>query len=164
MTALNLSALADIYVLANTPAYLFKNFRADDSVMAVASDMSAQTLGAELDKLLTGNSLSFSELVGAYALLIALTFKEYREAREVLGLLDLAKLEWGRTLVAIWEFRRPSISSSTFTIQPHLAPPANQSLATLSVITGRSSGGTLIRPQASTSEVTSVSRIITVPK
>lgn len=89
---LNNQGLLDIWMIANTPNFMFERFRRDASVSAISKAYSA-------DRLLSisssyARSTEFDDKVRAYAYLIALSYKPAGEARNVLAAVSPLGLKW----------------------------------------------------------------------
>jgi hypothetical protein len=121
---LNLHGLADVYVLANTPAYLYRWFRADESVRALARSHPTGELASRLNTILDQHNLGFDELILAYALLVCLTMKDYREARPFIEHLAYNRLEWATEILEIWEAIRTVIVTASHSPAPEINLPS----------------------------------------
>jgi hypothetical protein len=120
-SAVNLHALAEAYVLANTPGYLLRRLRGDALVGALSSDHTTSDIAAEIDALLRREQLSFDDVLFAYALVTALTLKDYNEAYPALSSLPIGRLEWGPGILRAWDSTRSATSSGSIRIRPQIA-------------------------------------------
>jgi hypothetical protein len=75
-------------------SYLYRHLRGTGGVQGLAQ-RHAEDIGAELGQLLSSDRLSSDRVAEAYAALVALTLRDYKEWRTVVGSLDLSKLHWG---------------------------------------------------------------------
>lgn len=90
--------LAATYLVANTPAYLYKAFRGDDSVRRLAQLFTAEELAKLFRKAVAQTERSPIDVVQAYAALVAMTLHDYEEWRSVLMGLDVTVLDWGERI------------------------------------------------------------------
>ena|ERR1700722_6335881 len=79
LTPEQISPLADIVAVANTPAYLFKHFANDPNVRALSRQNSADDLLAYARDAANCNPLTFDNTVVAYAGLIAAILRPLKE-------------------------------------------------------------------------------------
>lgn len=110
---LNIKELARWYYFANTPAYLFRHYRSDETLQAFANSHTVDELAEEVVRIAQGDpqTRSIHEIVIAYASLVAMTFKNVREVREALAPHDLGSLAWAHRILNLWE-PYPTISET----------------------------------------------------
>lgn len=96
---LNYGQLERVYVLANTPSYLVRNFREEESVRRLARESSAAALKAYLRQVTPRRRLR--ETVAAYAVLVALGSAGVRLTKQELEALESAGLHWARVVDAL---------------------------------------------------------------
>ncbi|MBI3005008.1 MAG: hypothetical protein HYY49_06280 [Ignavibacteriales bacterium] len=89
-----LSRLIEAYAIANTPEFLVRRFAGDESTKTIADHHTTQDIVGSLNELLQADEKPIPLIVSAYALLIALTFKDYSETREGIQTIELGTLEW----------------------------------------------------------------------
>ena len=131
ITSLNLEPLLEAYCFANTPYYLYKHFRRDESVQQLTKRYAAEHLIDEYHLrtkrlMKPGTSTGFfiklinfvnpflgrtsrqaepgklEDLLVAYAIAVAATFLTRNDAAEFLRRLDLSRLEWGEAIQYIF--------------------------------------------------------------
>lgn len=95
---LDLSALTEIYFYANTPMYLYRNFKRNATVEAFASHYGFAELIDYFEKLISKERVDLSELICIYATVIALTFYDYYKTEFFFNKLDSYRLKWAREL------------------------------------------------------------------
>lgn len=95
---LDLESLRQIKILSNTPAYLYKHFKNNNSVQRLASSSSVDDLKSILEYLKNRKRKSNDYEVKVYAVAVALGFKEYGEVRNLLVMLDSFNIKWMREL------------------------------------------------------------------
>jgi hypothetical protein len=90
----SLDNAARVFVVSNTPMYLYKHLRADPVVLQLARDVPTQSI-IKLLSFYTGRGKKRAEaLVAAYVCLIALSFKPSSEFREFLEEFESSVLCW----------------------------------------------------------------------
>lgn len=92
---------ARVFVVANTPTYLFKHFRSIQNIQTLAAKISTKAVVKRCRKLASLKKPTMDDEVNFYVHLVALCFapkSEYRDA-----LVDLAKspFRWAKTLVSL---------------------------------------------------------------
>ncbi len=102
MTAIDVDYLKREYIFANNATQLYQRFRENTSLQELARGNGPESLIEEYQRLINKDEKTVDEVVKAYALLIAATFLDYKEAAETISKLDLAKLEWGKELKDIY--------------------------------------------------------------
>src|SRR3989344_7434722 len=98
-----LDHLAAIYLVANTPAYLYDRYRAEQCIQSLARDKSTRELVAIATQIAADTNRTPTELAVGYAALVALTFKDFREATSVLDGVRLEQLEWSDRILELWK-------------------------------------------------------------
>jgi len=112
---LNITSLAELMILSNTPYYLFKNFSKEESIKALSDKYSSVSLINALVKYFTIEEKTFEDSVIIYSIVIALMFKPYKEVSEFFRDLDESKITWGNYFKDI--FFSKVRSESVFSIE-----------------------------------------------
>ena len=94
----DLEGLTDIYLVANTPMYLYRNIRKHVAVIFLADRHTPAELSDFYSKVVSKKSKSIEDVVTAYVFLLALTRKEYSAASFFLKKMDLDVLDWGEKI------------------------------------------------------------------
>jgi len=90
-----LDNLKEIFVFANTPSYLYKNFRQNPAVLGLSEKYQTEELIGFFERLVQSEKPDMESLLMSYALLFAISLKEYAESRRFLNGVDRHKnLEW----------------------------------------------------------------------
>lgn len=105
LSILNVDALANIYMVANTPSYLFRHYRNNSSVQDFADAHSGEDLVAEIKRV---SAISLSErtvddIAVAYAAVVGLTFKEAPGVKALVENVDLSRILWAERILFLWE-------------------------------------------------------------
>jgi len=90
----DLDSLKEVYVFANTPSYIYKNFRKHRAVYELSRSYDAATLMDYFEQNVSAKEKSLEHTVLAYVFLIALTFKKYHEIKQYIDELDKFQLDW----------------------------------------------------------------------
>ena len=116
--------LTDMYLVANTPSYLYRRFRDSVIVERVAKDSTAEQL---LETIRTVDKLEDRELlevVKAYTATVALTFLDPRAFQEALGKIEIVHLEWVLPILSLWHETQVPISTHSVLYKPPLSVDA----------------------------------------
>lgn len=92
----------EIYVVANTPTYLYRRFRSQEIIRDLANRYSEEDLIDYIKKIDSSQNPSISDVANAYAVSVALTFKNSEKVKKLLKSYELKKLEWVLRIVQIW--------------------------------------------------------------
>src|ERR1700760_2584573 len=90
---LNTSNLIERLGYANTPAYLYKHYRQDQTVYDLSKSYSIEDLVNYLKDNLN-NVKSIEDLVVVYATIISLTFKDEKDVKDIFIALKGSPLRW----------------------------------------------------------------------
>jgi len=97
-----LDGLKEIFLFANTPSYLYKNFRQNPAVFGLAKKYQTEELIEFFEQFVKSEKLDAESLITSYALLFAISLKDYAESRRFLKGIDRYKnLEWIKELQQI---------------------------------------------------------------
>ncbi|MCI0695141.1 hypothetical protein L0337_24420 [candidate division KSB1 bacterium] len=97
-----LDRLKEIFLFANTPSYLYKNFRQDPTVLGLSEKYSTEELIEFFEQIVKSEKLDTESLIMSYALLFAISLKDYAESHQFLKRIDKYKnLEWIKELQEI---------------------------------------------------------------
>lgn len=99
---LDLETLKEIFIVSNTPLYLYKNFRKNGTVQGLSNRYSTYTLIKFFETAINNQNDNLDRLVSIYSIIIALTFKDYSEIHHFFNKLDSYEIEWSKELKAIF--------------------------------------------------------------
>jgi hypothetical protein len=102
LDALGVDRLAEIYLTSNTPAYLYRQFRADASLRAFALESTSTDLLNHLERYTSSPSGRLGDVVRSYAALVALTFREPDGEMQQLAARKARGLEWATQILELW--------------------------------------------------------------
>lgn len=105
----DLSKLAEILVVANVPEYVIRHFSKSRVVDDLTTEETKQ-LVHEFKRTLKIKKPVLENIAYAYALLIALSRKPYREALEAFSELEKYELRWSKRLMEILISTKESIN------------------------------------------------------
>ena len=91
---LNFDELIAYYIFANTPYYLFKNFKNDNSIKDISQKYPANHMINEFNIIYDTESNDIKQKVKIYALLVALSYKEYSETKDFFIKLHINHFKW----------------------------------------------------------------------
>ena len=103
MISIDTKELKKRYLLANNAEQVYEWFRTDGALRDLARGEYKEALMQEYKRITERSERTIDDAVVAYAILIIITFYEYREGMEVYSNLNLKKLKWGEELVGIYE-------------------------------------------------------------
>lgn len=106
---INIEAVAEVYLLANTPAYLYRQLQKHDAVHWLARNIGASELLKECRRIASMKERSLTDVAGAYAALVALLNKMPGPTDELLRTLGSLDLDWAPNIVAM--FRAKPVSA-----------------------------------------------------
>lgn len=116
LSSLNENQLGRIYLVANTPSYLFRHYRLDESVQRLARQNTVSDLVDFVSSVATNRDRTLLQTLQAYAALVALTFKG-KETRSVNQ--DLFEgLDWARSIVALGAASKTATTEVQLTSKP----------------------------------------------
>lgn len=100
---LDLQAIAEQYMIANTPRFLYKHLRQIPSVRELAVQSTPRELLKAIDAIEQKQDRNADDIATAYAMLVALSFQEYGRVREAVAGWTPTILSWGLHILSIIE-------------------------------------------------------------
>ncbi len=97
----------EVYLVSNTPLYLFKRLRRLPAVQQLAGALSGEQLAAEYLSHAKAERRTPDDVATAYACLVAITHKDPPEAISSLRSLDLSDLNWGLVIRDLYTTKVP---------------------------------------------------------
>ncbi|MBU6482977.1 MAG: hypothetical protein KGS09_20855 [Nitrospirae bacterium] len=119
-----------VYLVANTPAFLYKHLRHNNSVQWMAAKFSIDELCRIYQELRTPSGRNNFPVSLSYAVITALSLKEYSVVSEVLRGLPVEGLDWGRIFLDIVLSQSIPTSQTVLTIPPRSAKSSRLDIAT----------------------------------
>ncbi len=110
---INVKSLREAYILANTPGYLYKRFLENPSVHRLARTQTTDELLGMYRAAVDTNDPTADDIALGYAALVAVTLKDYREARAALERLRNNDLRWADSIIEMFLLRPTSINTRT---------------------------------------------------
>lgn len=95
--------LTEIYLVANTPPYLYRQFRSDQSVQNLADQTSEEELVKLIKQVDSSEERKISDVAVAYAATVALTFKDSKSVDLALDGVQFENLQWVRSILRFWK-------------------------------------------------------------
>lgn len=99
---LDLETLAETYSYANTPSYLYKHFRRNDTVAALSSEYTPDELVEGFNRAMAEKNPHAGILVVIYSIIMAMTLKEYSQVKSFFDELRECALPWAKELSNIF--------------------------------------------------------------
>lgn len=99
---LDFNSLTRIFILSNTPLYLYKNFRRNQTVQELSTRYGSSSLIEFVEQAVVEKKLTLEKLVSIYSVIIALSFKNYSEVVDFFNRLDRFEIQWSKELKEIW--------------------------------------------------------------
>lgn len=112
----------EVYLVSNTPLYLFKRLRRLPAVQQLARALSGEELAAEYLRRTKAQNLTPDDVAIAYACLVAVTRKDPPEAVSMLRSLDLTGLDWAPAIRDLFTAKVPAGRSHHITIAAPAVP------------------------------------------
>jgi hypothetical protein len=94
--------LGRIYLVANTPSYLYRHFRRDSSVIELARATSTDALAGFVREVQDLPERSPTDVAAAYAAVVALTFHDPERVRAEMGDISESALAWIGPILKLW--------------------------------------------------------------
>lgn len=102
--------LREIYLLANAPGQIYKWFRESELLSELAVKGNEEELLEQYKVRTEKEGKTIDDVVIAYAILVVISFFEYKEGKLLFEKLNLPKLQWGEDLKSIYfQHVRPTI-------------------------------------------------------
>lgn len=116
-----LRQLVRVYMVANTPAYLYRKLLSEESVAELAAANSVEQLIDFILRVDESQERSVEDVAGAYGAVVALTLKDSQRVIEALEDVRLENLEWVEAVLRIWDSERiPTVTKEGY------PPPSQQ--------------------------------------
>jgi hypothetical protein len=112
----------EIYLFSNTPLYLFKKLRQLQAVQQLAQNSDAKELFEEYLRRVKEVERTLDDVAIAYACLVALTYKERREAISIFQLINPIDLQWVSAIRDLYFIKLPIENTSSIKIVNHQIP------------------------------------------
>lgn len=93
---LDFDNLISFFLYANTPHYIYKHFRRNQSIQSLKRKYSIETLINEFLENL--NNLDLKSIVTRFSILVALSFYDFKDIRTFLSEVDLEKDYFGKKI------------------------------------------------------------------
>lgn len=133
LNILNIDALANIYMVANTPSYLFRHYRNNSSVQDFADAHSIEELVAEIRRVssIELTKRTVDDIAVAYAAVVGLTFKDAPLVKAAIADVDFSKILWAQRILFLWE-PYPTVDATLKLTSESVVvmPPAEMSVTT----------------------------------
>ena len=94
--------IAEIYIVSNTPSYLYKHFRQRDEIKELADSNTPEELKNCIVQIDNKDNLTLNDVVLGYAATVALTFHNLEEVKGEVENIELNKLEWVGRILNLW--------------------------------------------------------------
>lgn len=120
LSPLSLPDITRFYLLANTPMYLYRQFRRTPSVHALAQANNVSDLVDHICRVDASEIRTPSDIAGAYAAVMALTYCDPREVKESVSSKKIENLEWFDDLLEIWKSHSIITETTTERYKPRL--------------------------------------------
>lgn len=114
---LDIKQLTKYYIYANTPPYLYKHFRENQSVKDLSDACTTDELSKSLEELARSKQNNLEDFVAIYAIILALSYKPYSEIKAVLGRIENYEIDWKEDLLRIIEADSTQDIFSTYQIE-----------------------------------------------
>ena len=111
-----------VYLVANTPRYLFKHLRAHPSVQRMGEEVGVDFLLPLYSKNLKKQTKSIGEICVAYAALIAMSYKDWETVAPLLEALETKGLDWGSEILDILRKTEWPAKTISLAMQPSGRP------------------------------------------
>jgi len=121
-----------VYLVANTPSYLFKHLRACNSVQWMAANLNVEQLEELYRKNRGEEDLTKHSAALAYALIAALSLHEYSAVAETLKRIPVNELSWGRQFIETAISQAIPFTQQTIRLSPRITPNKKNNIPTTS--------------------------------
>lgn len=133
--------LSSIYLVANTPSFLYEKFRENDMPFRMKSELTPDQLVEIYSKHSQKETKTLKNVTIAYAALVALTYFPYETFSRCVPLLNLDGLRWSRAIAYKFSqgFTPSTVSEFKFPMA-RIVSQENVGLAIPSILNLRSGG------------------------
>ena len=121
MVQINIKEITRIYLLANTPMFLYRNMKGLYSLKNLIRNNDLPILIDEYDKRTTKKDKQAEDMAISYAILVAITFLDYQVAIEALKNIDVSRLEWGDDIKDIFVSRAHVYTNVELSMKPKIS-------------------------------------------
>jgi hypothetical protein len=115
---ISIDDLCQIYLVANTPRYLFRHLREHHGVKWMSENFSIDELVAIYSDNQRTRKRSVEHVALAYAALIALYYKSYEKVEPILGTLATSGLRWAPDVIDILKKTAKVVSVNSIQFSP----------------------------------------------
>lgn len=106
-----LENIKDVYLVSNTPNYLYKNLREIKFVKRLALTHTPDELVDAIDNIDKKENINAYDAAKAYAYLVALTYMNFGDVCDELSRLNVTSLKWIAQIFKIWDDTRVTSNS-----------------------------------------------------
>ncbi|PWK77910.1 hypothetical protein LX99_02795 [Mucilaginibacter oryzae] len=99
---LDLSTLMKYLSFANTPSYLYKHYKENDSIATLSSSYSTDAIVSDFMAIVNTERRTIEDLTLLYSFIIALTFKPTEQVNFFFKQLKDAPLRWAEKIASIY--------------------------------------------------------------
>jgi len=117
-----ISILEKIYIVANTPSYLYKHFKREVCVERLASNYNVKELIKHIAQIDRKKERLLADVTSAYAACVAMTFHDVRTVTGLMRQLKFRNIEWVKEIINIWEssYIPTQITDMCYTHEPKI--------------------------------------------
>lgn len=117
-----ISILKKIYVVANTPSYLYKHFKREAGVERLSNVYEVLELFEHIVQIDRKKERTLADVASAYAACVALTFHDIKSVLASIKKLELRNLEWVDAIINIWEssYIPTQVTDQCYTYEPNI--------------------------------------------
>ena len=116
----------EIYIVSNTPFYLYKHFRLHPKIQQLSKEYSIEKLLAIISKIDQSKKRAINTIVIAYIATVALTFYNTSSVHGVLKSFKVKNLDWFWDIIKVWEDTRISMSAHKYDFKPDYYKPLQE--------------------------------------
>ena len=98
-----LDRIAEVYIVSNTPIYLFNKLRADENIHRISKKYSTEKLINTIIEVDRSEERSPHSVALAYASAVALTYKYSCKILSLLNNIEIYNLNWIKSIFQYWE-------------------------------------------------------------
>lgn len=98
----NLNALSQIYIVSNTPSYLYNKFKKENSIINISKNFKAEAIMKNIQSILKDKAFDMTKMICLYGLIISLTHKPYAEVYKFLSEIKNVKFKWCYEIINIY--------------------------------------------------------------